>query len=342
MSVSEETLARGRNRRSSVSHVRKMVLAGAFILFCIGVVAAGGMGDACSVGYEAIAAVCPLGALEGFFGSWSFVPRMALGLVLALVAVLIAGRAFCSWICPVPPLQGFLRTKRQRQRDAAERKAQAEDSLALWKSSCSGCKGGFCGNACAQVGGTDGRGSSDRLLSARGYVRLDSRHAVLAGTLATTALCGFPVFCLLCPVGLTFATVIALYRFIGFNEPAIDLLIFPAIIILELVLLRKWCHRFCPISALMSLFAPLARRLRPQVSMEACLRSKGEDCAVCGSVCPEAIDPVADLGRRSLSECTRCGRCAEACPAQAIAFRRSRVRAIDPIMIDEEQAVLLD
>ena len=342
MNVSEETSARGRKRRSRVSRVRKMVLAGAFVLFCIGVVAVGGMGDACSVGYEAIAMVCPLGALEGFFGSWSFVPRMARGLVLALAVVLIAGRAFCSWICPVPPLQGFLRTKKQRQRDAVERKAQAEDSLALWKSSCSGCKGDSCGDACAQASGADGRGSSAQPLSARGNVGLDSRHAVLAGTLATTALCGFPVFCLLCPVGLTFATVIALYRFIGFNEPTIDLLVFPAIIVLELVLLRKWCHRFCPISALMSLLAPLARRLRPQVSMEACLRSKGEDCTVCGSVCPEGIDPVADLGRRSLSECTRCGRCAEACPAQAIAFRKTRVRATDPVVIDEEQAVLVD
>ncbi|MEE0582896.1 MAG: hypothetical protein UC328_06955, partial [Adlercreutzia sp.] len=73
MNVSEETSARGRKRRSRVSRVRKMVLAGAFVLFCIGVVAVGGMGDACSVGYEAIAMVCPLGALEGFFGSWSFV-----------------------------------------------------------------------------------------------------------------------------------------------------------------------------------------------------------------------------------------------------------------------------
>ena len=170
MNVSEETSARGRKRRSRVSRVRKMVLAGAFVLFCIGVVAVGGMGDACSVGYEAIAMVCPLGALEGFFGSWSFVPRMALGLVLALAVVLIAGRAFCSWICPVPPLQGFLRTKKQRQRDAVERKAQAEDSLALWKSSCSGCKGDSCGDACAQASGADGRGSSAQPLSARGNV----------------------------------------------------------------------------------------------------------------------------------------------------------------------------
>ena len=102
MSVNSETQTSGRPRRSRVSRVRKAVLAIAFALFCAGVVVAGGLGDACSVGYEAIAAVCPLGALEGFFGSWSFAPRMAIGLGLALVVVIVAGRAFCSWICPVP------------------------------------------------------------------------------------------------------------------------------------------------------------------------------------------------------------------------------------------------
>ena len=71
MSVNSETQTSGRPRRSRVSRVRKAVLAIAFALFCAGVVVAGGLGDACSVGYEAIAAVCPLGALEGFFGSWS-------------------------------------------------------------------------------------------------------------------------------------------------------------------------------------------------------------------------------------------------------------------------------
>ena len=65
MSVNSETQTSGRPRRSRVSRVRKAVLAIAFALFCAGVVVAGGLGDACSVGYEAIAAVCPLGALEG-------------------------------------------------------------------------------------------------------------------------------------------------------------------------------------------------------------------------------------------------------------------------------------
>lgn len=124
MSVNSETQTSGRPRRSRVSRVRKAVLAIAFALFCAGVVVAGGLGDACSVGYEAIAAVCPLGALEGFFGSWSFAPRMAIGLGLALVVVIVAGRAFCSWICPVPPLQGFLAHKEA----AASRRGRAEGS----------------------------------------------------------------------------------------------------------------------------------------------------------------------------------------------------------------------
>ena len=41
---------------------------------------------------------------------------------------------------------------------------------------------------------------------------------VLAGALASSAAFGFPVFCLICPVGLTFALVIALWRLAEFNE----------------------------------------------------------------------------------------------------------------------------
>ena len=166
MSVNSETQTSGRPRRSRVSRVRKAVLAIAFALFCAGVVVAGGLGDACSVGYEAIAAVCPLGALEGFFGSWSFAPRMAIGLGLALVVVIVAGRAFCSWICPVPPLQGFLRTKKQRHRVAAEQKAQAEESLTRWKKACSGCSGG-CGDVCPSAGNAGGDASFEEASWAR-------------------------------------------------------------------------------------------------------------------------------------------------------------------------------
>ena len=307
---SEERLVRSR-----VAKVRRVVLPVTFLLFVVGVVVAGGLGDACSVGYGAIAAICPLGALESFFGSWSFLPRMAIGVGFGAVVVLVVGKAFCSWVCPVPPLSRFLSSKKRRRQEADERRSVAEHSLAAWKSAKCDCESGRCVGCAAAVP----KGVSTPYL--RKGLNLDSRHAVLAGALATTAVCGFPVFCLVCPVGLTFATVIALYRFVGFSEPTIDLLVFPAIIAIELVLLRKWCHQFCPIGALMSLLSPLAKKLRPRVAPAACLRSKGSDCTVCASVCPEGIDPVGDLGARPLSECTRCGRCAEACPAGALSFR---------------------
>ena len=342
MSVNSETQTSGRPRRSRVSRVRKAVLAIAFALFCAGVVVAGGLGDACSVGYEATAAVCPLGALEGFFGS-SCPLLLAWPLVLGSRLWWSSSRDAPSALGYVPsPLfrdscaqrssgiasrQSRRLRPRRRLRDGRRRARVAPAAAA---------------DVCPSAGNAGGDASFEEASWARKGVKLDSRHAVLAGTLATTALCGFPVFCLLCPVRLTFATVIAFYRFVGFNEPTFDLLVFPAIVVVELVLLRKWCHRFCPIGALMSLFAPLARRLRPQVKVDACLRSTGEDCVVCGSVCPEGIDPVRDLGRRPLYECTRCGRCAEVCPTQAITFRRRRARSTDPVMIDDGQAVLLD
>lgn len=47
----------------------------------------------------------------------------------------------------------------------------------------------------------------------------DSRHAVLGGALLTTAVFGFPVFCLVCPVGLTFAAVALLVSLFGCGRP---------------------------------------------------------------------------------------------------------------------------
>lgn len=115
---------------------------------------------------------------------------------------------------------------------------------------------------------------------------------VLGGSLVSAAICGFPVFCLICPVGLTFATAIALYRLVGFNEPTLDLIVFPLIIVAELTLLRKWCHRFCPISALMGLVANFNKATRPKIDPDLCLRKDGTPCTVCAAACPEFIDPA--------------------------------------------------
>lgn len=255
-------------------------------------------GTLCSVGYDAIAYICPLGALEAIFGSWAFVPRVLICLAVVVIVALVFGKAFCSWVCPVAPLSDLLRGRKAREKDECERTQAAHRVLERWSDT----------NAA----------QAEKHKPFRS--RVDGRHVVLAGSLASAAVCGFPVFCLVCPIGLTFASAIALYRLIGFNEPAIEVLVFPALLVLELTVLRKWCHRFCPVGSLLSLLSRGNRTFKPHVDASMCARHAGSSCAACAQACPEHIDPCADLGDRSLAECTRCGACVNTCPAKALSF----------------------
>ena len=255
-------------------------------------------GTLCSVGYDAIAYICPLGALETIFGSWAFVPRALICLAVVVIVALVFGKAFCSWVCPVAPLSDLLRGRKAREKDECERTQAAHRVLERWSDT----------NAA----------QAEKHKPFRS--RVDGRHVVLAGSLASAAVCGFPVFCLVCPIGLTFASAIALYRLIGFNEPAIEVLVFPALLVLELTVFRKWCHRFCPVGALLSLLSRGNRTFKPHVDASMCARHAGSSCAACAQACPEHIDPCADLGDRSLAECTRCGACVNTCPAKALSF----------------------
>lgn len=255
-------------------------------------------GTLCSVGYDAIAYICPLGALETIFGSWAFVPRVLICLAVVVIVALVFGKAFCSWVCPVAPLSDLLRGRKAREKDECERTQAAHRVLERWSDT----------NAA----------QAEKHKPIRS--RVDGRHVVLAGSLASAAVCGFPVFCLVCPIGLTFASAIALYRLIGFNDPAIEVLVFPALLVLELTVLRKWCHRFCPVGALLSLLSRGNRTFKPHVDASMCARHAGSSCAACAQACPEHIDPCADLGDRSLAECTRCGACVNTCPAKALSF----------------------
>ena len=251
-----------------------------------------------SVGYDAIAYICPLGALETIFGSWAFVPRVLICLAVVVIVALVFGKAFCSWVCPVAPLSDLLRGRKAREKDECERTQAAHRVLERWSDT----------NAA----------QAEKHKPFRS--RVDGRHVVLAGSLASAAVCGFPVVCLVCPIGVTFASAIALYRLIGFNEPAIEVLVCPALLVLELTVFRKWCHRFCPVGALLSLLSRGNRTFKPHVNASMCARHAGSSCAACAQACPEHIDPCADLGDRSLAECTRCGACVNTCPAKALSF----------------------
>lgn len=222
-------------KRSKMTIARRVVVAAAFVACVVGVLAFGGAGSYCSFGADAIAAICPLGSLEALFGSWAVAPRALIVLAVVVVLGVAFGKAFCSWACPVPPLDRFLRTKKSRRKDVDERHQAAAESLERWHA-CSSC--GACSSHCASADGAQTAGGENALacakdaavapeeadgqeigvekaLAGKRRFRLDSRHLVLAGSLVSAAVCGFPVFCLVCPIGLTIASVIALYRFVA-------------------------------------------------------------------------------------------------------------------------------
>jgi ferredoxin-type protein NapH len=291
-----------------INILRRITLAVAFLAVVVGLVLNAGTGTFSSFGWQAIAAICPLGVLESFVASRTIFPRALIVLVVTAVFVIIFGKAFCSWLCPVVPLRSLLRVKTWKallkHKNGKEVNAQirvnptdiSADIPTDVKTppTCKHCSG------CA----------SQR-------TKLDSRHLILGGTLLSAAVFGFPVFCLICPIGLTFGTVILLWQLFGPNEVGLALLLYPALLVLELLVLRKWCVKFCPLGALLSLLSLPNRLFRPKVDSSQCLRMKGVDCSVCIDACPEEIDPHC---QQDLHDCSKCGLCAEKCPASAISI----------------------
>ena len=285
---------------------RALVFA-AFVAFVVaGLAFRIGAGTPSAFGIDAIAAVCPLGALETMAGAKDVMLHPLLLLIAVVAIIVLVGKAFCAWLCPVPWLQKLVRPKPSRK--SAE--------LSAGGSSCDATRDATCGSSCAAEGACPSCALAP-VGGKRDGFRLDTRHATLLGALGATAVFGFPVFCLVCPVGLTFATLIGLWHLFQFNETSWGLILFPAILAIEVLVLRKWCVNICPISALVSLISNANRTLRPRVDRAACLRERGIDCRACVDACPEQVDPHS----ARIPECSKCGACIASCPAQAIRLK---------------------
>ena len=233
-----------------------------------------------------------------------------------VVLIVIFARAFCGWICPVPLVQKLRdlfskpQAKEAKAKDADGAKAAnvaplTDEEKAALATGCEKDAKGLAGCAsCAKK-----RGDA-----------VDARHFVLGGALVSTFIFGFPVFCLVCPIGLTFATILLLVNLFGQGDVTWSLIVVPALLIAEVVLFKKWCHKLCPLSAFMSLIAKLNRTFKPTIDDAKCLEtSKGATCGRCGKACNEGIDPRhPELSEAAWSECTKCRSCVDACPANAI------------------------
>lgn len=280
--------------------LRMTTMAVTATVISIGAVSHTGLGSLSAFGVGGISAICPVGYLETMLVGHTVVPYLFLSFLVIVGLTVLFGRFFCGWICPVPLVRKVL-TNNINESEVEVRESISEHSVAvaadvdkeIAKTACSGQK---------------------TQKSVQGLV-------ILGVTLGSSMVWGFPVFCILCPVGLIFATLVALIRLINFNDPSIDLLVFPAVLIVELVLVKKWCRNLCPIGALFSLFGRFNRTFLPTIDTSLCLEtSSGTKCKSCQSACALDIELKNGSGTGDISECTKCRECADHCPVQAIRF----------------------
>ena len=304
-----------------------------FLLFLLGLAVHTGWGTASSFGVAEIAAICPLGNLEAMLASKTFLPRALVGFAVFLAAAVLLGRFFCGWLCPVPWVEKALAKLRapgrRLIRGAKEAPASSEAPLpsASTATSASSENDKAVPQSCPSPASCSSTSCRDCALANRVKEKTDraaekTPYVILGGALASSAVFGFPVFCLICPVGLTFALAAALWRLFEFNETNWAILWFAGFLVLELLVLRRWCSRFCPLGALWTLASRFNRFLRPKAREDLCTRvTHGVACTICRDVCPEGIDPAEAAGNPMLlARCTKCGACAAACPTGAVHF----------------------
>lgn len=282
-----------------------------------------GWGTLSSFGLGSIAQICPLGAFEAMLADRTFLPQAFFGLCVVALIVVIFGRIFCGWVCPVPFIKRVTGVNDEKLSSEPQRCTTCLSQTSLSKN-CSTEMGSSATEAHAKgCGASQTNDASDAKAERSLNPNLPEKgpYIVLGGALASSAIFGFPVFCLICPVGLTFALMIALWRLFEFNEPSWSIVFFAGFLILELFVLRRWCHAFCPLGALMTLLARLNKTFRPSIQKDTCVScSAGIDCHVCRDACPEGIDLKAINSPELLARCTKCRACADACPTHAIHF----------------------
>lgn len=298
--------------------LRVVTVVAVIAIITVGFVTHAGIGTLSAIGWSEISLLCPLGALGTMLATKMMVPQAVISLIFAVLFIIVLGRAFCAWACPVPlvgRLRNIFKKKAPKQKAtekvAADQNTKSADTEQLTapsltaeeKKALEGCSSNC--SSCAEKRGA-----------------VDSRHFILGGSLLSAAIFGFPVFCLVCPIGLTFATILLLIRLFSNGDVTLSLIVVPLILIAEVVLFKKWCHKLCPLSAFMSIIGKANRTFKPTIDDAKCIEtSQGRACGVCGKVCEEEIDPRhPQISVAKMNECTRCRACVDACPADAISM----------------------
>ena len=289
----------GGKKVSWISWLRWPVQALAFLLLVVVLV-----GTVCSFTIAAFDIACPTGVLQNIFSAKTLL-LTALAAAMTLVAlVIVAGRAFCGWICPF----GFILDIVGKIIDlVTPQRYPYKTRKGFW----------------SRVG--EYMPKPVRQLSF--LANRNNKYGVLAGAVAASAATGNQAFCTICPIGVV-------CRSYGLQSTlaGAELAVIPMIAAMETGAKRSWCRYFCPVGALFALFA----KISPVYIEIGADRCKKFSCKRCAEACPMGIVSEASLqaGEKttvSKQECIMCLRCVDICPHKAAKLRFGRQKIFTPV-----------